>query len=178
MKLVILDRDGVINEDYDNFIKNPDEWIPIPGSLDAIALLNQHGYTIAVATNQSGVARGLYSVETLDAIHAKMHKAVEAANGHIEAVYYCPHVNEDQCECRKPKSQMAHDIAAQFSVTLDGVPGIGDSLRDLVSFANAGCQPMLVLTGKGEKTLAAGNLPENTLVFNNLAEAVQHIIAE
>lgn len=178
MKLVILDRDGVINEDYDNFIKNPDEWIPIPGSLDAIALLNQHGYTIAVATNQSGVARGLYSVGTLDAIHAKMHKAVKEANGHIDAVYYCPHVNEDQCECRKPKSQMAYDIAKQFSTSLNGVPGIGDSLRDLQSFANAGCQPMLVLTGKGEKTLAEGNLPENTLIFNHLAEAVQHIVSE
>lgn len=177
MKLVILDRDGVINEDHDKFIKNPDEWIPILGSLDAIALLNKHGYTIAVATNQSGIARGLYSIETLDAIHTKMHQAVKAANGHIEAVYYCPHVNEDNCECRKPKSQMAHDIAEQFSVKLDGVPGIGDSLRDLQSFANAGCQPMLVLTGKGEKTLSENGLPENTLVFNDLAEAAQHIIA-
>lgn len=178
MKLVILDRDGVINEDYDNFIKSPDEWIPIPGSLDAIALLNQHGYTIAVATNQSGVALGLYSVETLDAIHAKMHKAVEEANGYIQAVYYCPHVNEDNCECRKPKSKMAKDIGQQFAVDLHGVPGVGDSLRDLVSFANAGCQPMLVLTGKGKKTLAEGNLPSGTLVFNHLAEAVQHIVAE
>ena len=177
MKLVILDRDGVINEDYDNFIKSPDEWIAIPGSLEAIVLLNKHGFTIAVATNQSGVARGLYSIETLDAIHAKMHQAVEEAGGRIDAVYYCPHVNEDNCDCRKPKSKMAEDIGKQFNVSLNNVPGIGDSLRDLQSFTNAGCQPMLVLTGKGEKTLAAGNLPANTLIFKHLAEAVQHIVA-
>ncbi len=178
MKLVILDRDGVINEDYDNFIKSPDEWIPIPGSLEAITLLNKHGYTIAVATNQSGIARGLYSIETLDAIHEKMHHAVEKAGGEIAAVYYCPHVNEDQCDCRKPKSKMAEDIGKQFAIDLKGVPGIGDSLRDLQAFANVGCQPMLVLTGKGKKTLAEGNLPDGTIVFNHLAEAVQHIITE
>ncbi|MFW5432285.1 MAG: D-glycero-beta-D-manno-heptose 1,7-bisphosphate 7-phosphatase [Methylophilaceae bacterium] len=178
MKLVILDRDGVINEDYDNFIKNPDEWIPIPGSLEAIALLNKHGFTVAVATNQSGIARGLYSIETLDKIHAKMHQAVEGAGGRIDAVYYCPHVNEDNCDCRKPKSKMAVDIGRQFSIDLNNVPGIGDSLRDLQSFANAGCQPMLVLTGKGKSTLAEGNLPANTLIFKHLAEAVQHIVAE
>lgn len=178
MKLVILDRDGVINEDYDNFIKNPDEWIPIPGSLAAIALLKKHGFTIGVATNQSGIARGLYDIETLDAIHAKMHLAVEAVGGHIDAIYYCPHVSEDNCDCRKPKSKMAEDIGRQFSVNLKNVPGVGDTLRDLQSFANAGCQPMLVLTGKGKKTLTEGNLPESTLVFNDLAEAVQHMIAE
>ncbi len=182
MKLIILDRDGVINEDHDNFIKNPDEWIPIPGSLEAIALLNKHDYTVAVATNQSGIARGLYSIETLDAIHAKMHQAVKSAGGHIDAVYYCPHINEDNCECRKPKSKMLQDIAKQFQVDLNApdakkVPGIGDSLRDLQSFANAGCAPMLVLTGKGEQTLTGGNLPNNTLIFNDLAEAVQHLIA-
>lgn len=178
MKLVILDRDGVINEDHDNFIKSPDEWIPIPGSLAAIALLKKHGFTIGVATNQSGVARGLYSVETLEAIHAKMHKAVEEAGGSIDAVYYCPHVNEDNCDCRKPKSKMAKDIGQQFSADLNNVPSVGDTLRDLQSFANVGCQPMLVLTGKGKKTLAEGHLPENTLIFNDLAEAVQHMIAE
>ena len=173
MKLVILDRDGVINEDYDNFIKNPDEWMPIPGSLAAIASLKKNGFTIGIATNQSGVARGLYNIDTLDAIHAKMHHAVKAAGGSIDAVYYCPHITEDNCDCRKPKSKMAEDIGRQFSVDLKNVPGVGDSLRDLQSFAHAGCQPMLVLTGKGKKTLAEGNLPANTLVFNNLAEAVQ-----
>lgn len=178
MKLVILDRDGVINEDYDNFIKSPDEWVPIPGSLEAIASLKQQGYTIAIATNQSGIARGLYSTKTLDAIHAKMARAVAAAGGSIDAIYYCPHVNEDNCDCRKPKSKMAEDIGQQFATDLNGVPGIGDSLRDLQAFANVGCQPMLVLTGKGEKTLTAGDLPKGTLIFNDLAEAVQHIIWE
>jgi len=169
MKLVILDRDGVINEDYDNFIKSPDEWIPIPGSLEAIAVLKQQGYTIAVATNQSGIARGLYSTETLEAIHHKMRDAIANVGGSIDAIYYCPHINEDHCECRKPKSKMVVDIGKQFSADLNGVPGIGDSLRDLQAFANVGCQPMLVLT--------EGNLPDNTIVFNHLAEAVQHIIS-
>ncbi len=178
MKLVILDRDGVINHDSGNFIKSPDEWIAIDGSLEAIAILNQHGYKVAVATNQSGIARGLYSVETLDAIHKKMHQAVKQVGGEIHAVHYCPHINEDQCDCRKPKSKMAEDIAKQFNTNLQYVPGIGDSLRDLQSFANAGCQPMLVRTGNGEKTMAAGQLPDKTLIFKDLAEAVQHIIAE
>ncbi|HIE91180.1 MAG: D-glycero-beta-D-manno-heptose 1,7-bisphosphate 7-phosphatase [Methylophilaceae bacterium] len=178
MKLVILDRDGVINDDHNSFIKSPDEWTPINGSSEAIALLNEHGFTVAVATNQSGIARGLYDIATLDAIHDKMHKAIESAGGKIEAVYYCPHINEDNCDCRKPKSKMVTDIGRQFNVDLKNVAGIGDSLRDLQSFSNAGCQPMLVLTGNGEKTLSGGNLPENTLIFNDLAEAVQHIVSE
>ncbi len=176
MKLVILDRDGVINEDYDNFIKNPDEWVPIEGSLEAIAALNKNGYRVAVATNQSGVARGLYTVETLDVIHEKMHQALEKVGGNIEAVHYCPHIAEDNCECRKPKSKMVIDIGRQFGTDLKDVPAIGDTLRDLRAFANVGCQPMLVRTGKGEATLTSGNLPDNTMVFADLAAAVQHII--
>lgn len=178
MKLVILDRDGVINHDSGNFIKSPEEWIPIDGSLEAIARLNQHGFKVAVATNQSGIARGLYSIETLDAIHAKMHQAVSSVGGEIHAVHYCPHVNEDQCDCRKPKSKMAEDIGKAFDVNLSEVFGIGDSLRDLQSFAKAGCQPILVRTGNGEMTIANGNLPDNTLIFNDLAEATQHILKE
>lgn len=178
MKLVILDRDGVINHDSGNFIKSPDEWIPIEGSLEAIALLNRHGYKVAVATNQSGIARGLYSIETLEAIHAKMHDAVNQVGGEIHAVHFCPHINEDQCDCRKPKSKMAEDIGRQFNTSLDQVPGVGDSLRDLQSFADAGCQPMLVRTGNGETTIANGNLPQHTIIFNDLAEAAQHIISE
>jgi len=176
MKLVILDRDGVINHDSDDFIKSPDEWEPLPGSLEAIALLNQHGFTVAVATNQSGIARGLYDVKALDAIHDKMHKALAQVGGRIEAVLYCPHIAQDNCECRKPKSKMPIDIGKQFDVSLDNVPGVGDSLRDLQAFANAGCQPMLVRTGNGEKTIAAGDLPENTLVFDNLEKTVEYII--
>lgn len=178
MKLVILDRDGVINKDSDNFIKSPDEWIPIPGSLEAIALLNKHGFRVAVATNQSGIARGLYDVATLNAIHKKMHDALAKVGGEIDAVYYCPHAADDHCECRKPKSKMIEDIGHRFSVDLNNIPAVGDALRDLQAFANVGCQAMLVRTGKGEQTLAGGNLPANTLIFSDLAEAANHIIAE
>lgn len=178
MKLVILDRDGVINQDSDHFIKNPNEWIPIAGSLEAIALLNKHGFQVAIATNQSGIARGLFDIETLNAIHDKMHKALAKVGGKIEAIYYCPHAADDHCECRKPKSKMIEDIGRQFSVDLNNIPAVGDSLRDLQAFANVGCQAMLVHTGKGKKTLANGELPANTLLFSNLAEAADHIIAE
>ena len=177
MKLVILDRDGVINKDSDDFIKSPDEWVPILGSLEAIALLNQHGFRVVVATNQSGIARGLFDMVTLNAIHDKMQHAVAQVGGRIDAIFYCPHAADDHCECRKPKSKMIEDIGHRFSVDLKHVPAVGDALRDLQAFANVGCQTMLVRTGKGKKTLADGNLPANTLSFANLAEAADHIIA-
>ena len=176
MKLVILDRDGVINQDSATFIKSPNEWIPIPNSLEAIALLNQHGYRVAVATNQSGIARGLFDMATLNAIHDKMHKALAQVGGRIDAVFYCPHSADDDCHCRKPKTGMIEDIARRFSLDLNDVPAVGDALRDLQAFANAGCQPILVRTGKGEQTLAKGDLPSNTLVVADLAAAVQQII--
>ncbi len=178
MKLVILDRDGVINQDSVNFIKNPNEWIALPGSLEAIALLNQSGFRVAIATNQSGIARGLFDMATLNAIHDKMHRALAQIGGRIDALFYCPHSAEDNCTCRKPKTGMIEDIARRFSVDLPEIFGIGDSLRDLQAFADAGCKPILVRSGKGEETLANGNLPPNTLVFANLDEAVQHIILE
>jgi D-glycero-D-manno-heptose 1,7-bisphosphate phosphatase len=178
MKLVILDRDGVINLDSANFIKNPNEWIALPGSLDAIALLNQSGFRVALATNQSGVGRGLYDMATLNAIHDKMHKALAHVGGRIDALFYCPHTADDNCTCRKPKTGMIEDIARRFSVDLTEVFAVGDSLRDLQAFHDAGCKPILVRSGKGEETLAGGNLPKNTLVFANLDEAAQHIIAE
>lgn len=176
MKLVILDRDGVINQDSVTFIKNPNEWIPIPGSLEAIALLNQHGYRVAVATNQSGIARGYFDMATLNAIHDKMHKALSQVGGRIDALFYCPHAAEDGCDCRKPKTGMIEEIGRRFNVDLAQVSGVGDALRDLQAFANAGCQPVLVRTGKGEETLAQGNLPPHTLVMPDLATVVQHII--
>jgi len=178
MKLVILDRDGVINVDSPNYVKSPSEWVAIPGSLEAIALLNQNGYRVAVATNQSGISRGIYDMTTLNAIHDKMHRALGQLGGRIDAVFYCPHANEHLCNCRKPKSGMFEDISSRFGVDLDGVPCVGDSLRDLVAGASLGGKPMLVRTGKGEEALAAGGLPEGTLVFADLAEAVQHIITE
>ena len=183
MKLVILDRDGVINQDSANFIKNPNEWIPIAGSLEAIALLNQSGFRVALATNQSGIARGLFDMVTLNAIHDKMHRALALVGGRIDALFYCPHAADDHCNCRKPKTGMIEDIGRRFSVELNKVYGIGDAYRDLQAFADAGCMQILVKTGKGEETLAQAKnsdkpLPKNTLIFADLAEAVQHIIAE
>lgn len=177
MKLVILDRDGVINEDSANFIKNPSEWIPIPGSLEAIALLNQSGYRVAIATNQSGVSRGLFDMATLNSIHDKMHRELAAVGGRIDAVFYCPHSADDNCDCRKPKTGMVREIAKRFSVELERVYAVGDALRDLQAFSNSGCQTILVRTGKGERTLATGGLPENIIVCADLSEAVQTIIS-
>ena len=177
MKLVILDRDGVINYDSTQFIKSPAEWKPIPGSLDAIARLNQAGYRVVVATNQSGIGRGLFDMDTLNAIHGKMHRAAQAVGARIDAVFYCPHAADSACDCRKPKPGMFERIASCYNIDLAGTPSIGDSLRDLQAAAAVGGKPLLVLTGKGEKTQAEGNLPEGTLVFADLAAAVDHLLA-
>jgi D-glycero-D-manno-heptose 1,7-bisphosphate phosphatase len=176
MKLIILDRDGVINHDSDAFIKSPDEWIPIPGSLEAIARLNQAGYRVIVATNQSGIARGLFNVVTLNAIHQKMHTAAQQVGADIDAVFFCPHAADDNCDCRKPKAGMLFEIAKRFNTNLKGVPNVGDSLRDLQAGFVAGCTPYLVLTGKGEKTRAKGGLPPGTTMHTNLAAFVDHLL--
>ena len=178
MKLVILDRDGVINHDSATFIKSPEEWIPIPGSLEAIAMLNQSGYRVAVATNQSGIARGLFDMAALNAIHDKMHRALSQIGGRIDALFYCPHAADDHCDCRKPKTGMIEDISRRFSIELNHVYAVGDALRDMQAFANAGCKPILVRTGKGEETLSQGQLPPNVLVMADLAEAAQFIVSE
>jgi D-glycero-D-manno-heptose 1,7-bisphosphate phosphatase len=176
MKLIILDRDGVINYDSSQFIKRPDEWKPIPGSLEAIARLSQADYRVVVATNQSGVGRGLFDMPTLNAIHDKMHKAVAHAGGRIDAIFFCPHTAESNCNCRKPKSGMIEEIAARYNTDLTGIPAIGDSLRDLESTVRLGAKPILVLTGKGAKTQAKGGLPEGTLVYPDLAAAVATLV--
>ncbi len=172
MKLVILDRDGVINYDSAAFIKTPDEWKPIPGSLEAIAHLTQAGYRVVVATNQSGIGGGLLDMGALNAINDKMCKAAIQAGGRIDAMFFCPHANTDNCNCRKPATGMFKEIADRFGVELNGVPAIGDSLRDLQTAAAVGAIPILVLTGKGKKTKAEGELPENTKIFPNLSAAV------
>ena len=177
MKLIILDRDGVINFDSDKSIKSPDEWKPIPGSLEAIARLNQNGYRVVVASNQSGVGRGLFDMATLNAIHTKMHKALAQFGGRIEAVFYCPHTADSDCECRKPKTGLFKQISERFHADLADVPAIGDSLKDLQAAAEAGCRPMLVETGKGRKTVSAGDLPEGTLIFSSLSAAVDELLA-
>ena len=177
MKLIVLDRDGVINHDSDEFIKSPDEWKPIPGSLEAIARLTQLGYHVVVATNQSGVGRGLFDMDTLNAIHDKMSKSVAHAGGRIDAVFFCPHTNGDECECRKPKAGMLIDIANRFNTDPEGLPVVGDALRDLQAAVAVGAQPILVLTGKGKKTQADPNLPKNTRIFANLAAVAESFIA-
>jgi D-glycero-D-manno-heptose 1,7-bisphosphate phosphatase len=177
MKLVILDRDGVINQDSDQFIKNTTEWKPIPGSLEAIARLNHAGFRVVVASNQSGIGRGLLDMGALNAINDKMYRVLAQVGGRIDALFYCPHAADANCDCRKPKPGMFIDIAQRFNVDLAGVSSVGDSLRDLQAAATAGAQPMLVLTGKGARTKTAGGLPEGTPVFADLAEAVRHIVA-
>jgi D-glycero-D-manno-heptose 1,7-bisphosphate phosphatase len=177
-KLIILDRDGVINKDSDQFIKSPAEFEALPGAIEAIARLNQAGYRVVVATNQSGIGRGLFDMATLAAINDKMVEMVFRQGGRIDAVFFCPHTADDKCRCRKPNTGMFEDIAARFRVGLNRVPTIGDSLRDLEAGAAVGCTPILVRTGKGRKTEKAGGLPKGTNVFADLAEAVQHLVSE
>ncbi len=176
MKLAILDRDGVINFDSVQFIKTPAEWRPIPGSIEAIARLNQNGFRIAVATNQSGIGRGLFDMATLNAINDKMMELVFRQGGRIDALFFCPHTAEENCGCRKPRTGMLEEIALRFHTELKGVPCIGDGLRDLEAADAVGAQPILVLTGKGRKTQSDGRLPRKTIVFDDLSEAVRHLV--
>jgi len=177
MKLAILDRDGVINYDSDQYIKSPAEWRPIPGSIEAIARLNQNGFRIAVATNQSGIGRGLFDMATLNAINDKMMEMVFRQGGRIDALFFCPHTAVEECGCRKPKTGMFEEIAARFHTDLKGVPSVGDSLKDLQAAEAVGALPILVLTGKGVATQKEGGLPKRTQVFEDLAEASRHLIA-
>lgn len=170
MKLIVLDRDGVINQDSDAYIKSPDEWVPIPGSLEAISRLNEAGYRVVVATNQSGIARGLFDLKTLAATHEKMNHLLEDYGGHIDAVLFCPHGPDDACACRKPRPGLLQEIARRYNTELTGVPAVGDSMRDIEAALAVDAQPMLVRTGKGERTLASGKLPGSVPVFNDLAQ--------
>jgi D-glycero-D-manno-heptose 1,7-bisphosphate phosphatase len=176
LKLIILDRDGVINYDSAAFIKSPAEWKPIPGSLEAIARLTQADWRVVVATNQSGVGRGLFDMDTLNAIHDKMHRSVNVLGGRIDAVFYCPHAADANCDCRKPKPGMFQRIASCFNADLDGVPAVGDSLRDLQAAAAVGAAPFLVLTGKGGKTRSDGDLPATTKTMKDLAAIVDSLL--
>ena len=175
-QLIILDRDGVINEDSDNFIKSPEEWLPIPGSLDAIARLTRAQFQIVVATNQSGLARGLFDMEMLNRIHEKMHREVNAAGGRIDAVFFCPHGPDDGCDCRKPKTGLMKDISKHLRCDLTDVPAVGDSLRDLQSAQAVGARPILVRTGKGLATEARKEGLEGVTVYDDLAAAVDALL--
>lgn len=175
MKLLILDRDGVINFDSDAYIKSVEEWVPIPGAVEAIANLSKAGWTVAVATNQSGIARGYYSLQTLEAMHQRLRELVAAQGGELGLVVYCPHGPDDGCACRKPRPGMLHRIAEHYRASLDGIWFVGDSGSDLKAATAAGAVPVLVKTGKGQKTMASP-LPEGTRVFEDLAAVAQAAI--
>lgn len=177
IKLLILDRDGVINEDRPDFIKSPDEWIPIPGSLEAIGELTRAGWTIVVATNQSCIGRGIIDIAMLNNIHAKMHRAVVNAGGHIDAIFFCPHAPDAGCECRKPAPGMVLDIARRFRVDIEDCMMVGDSIRDLQSIVAAGGKPILVRTGNGLKSAASADLPPDTWIFDDLAAVCDALLA-
>jgi D-glycero-D-manno-heptose 1,7-bisphosphate phosphatase len=179
-RLIILDRDGVINEDSDAFIKSVDECTPIPGSIEAIARLSQAGYTVVVATNQSGIARGLLNEYALAHIHQYLSDLVEEQGGLIAGFFYCPHGPESGCVCRKPEPGLLDQISAEFGLELSNVALVGDSLRDLLAASAAGCTPVLVRSGKGERTLSEG-LPHafaDCAVYTNLSEYVDAILAD
>ena len=169
MKLVILDRDGTINHDSDAFIKSPAEFRPIAGSIEAIARLTQAGYRVVVATNQSGIARGLLDTSALIAIHETLQRAAHQAGGRIDAFFFCPHAADSNCLCRKPRPGMLLEAARRFNVAIKDVHMVGDAQRDLEAAAAAGAKPVLVLTGKGAATQQEGNLPAGTQVFADLA---------
>jgi D-glycero-D-manno-heptose 1,7-bisphosphate phosphatase len=181
VQLIILDRDGVINEDSDDYIKTPDEWRPIAGSMQAIARLHRAGYRVVVATNQSGLARGLFDVDALTAIHAKMNNTVSEAGGHIDAVFFCPHGPDDGCTCRKPATGLLEDIRSRLGISLEGVPCVGDSLRDITSARDVTARPILVRTGKGRRTLKSKKNVKHlkdVAVYDDLAGAVEALLAE
>jgi D-glycero-D-manno-heptose 1,7-bisphosphate phosphatase len=175
MKLVILDRDGTINHDSEHFIKSVEEWRPIRGAIEAIARLTQAGYRIVVATNQSGIARGLLTTRTLFEIHDALQRAAAQAGGRIDAFFFCPHAADSACQCRKPQPGMLLEVARRFNIALGDTYMVGDSLRDVQAASAAGARPVLVLSGKGSKTQAEGTLPPGTQVFRDLAAFAEHL---
>jgi D-glycero-D-manno-heptose 1,7-bisphosphate phosphatase len=180
MNLVILDRDGTINYDSDDFIKSPQEWVPIPGSIEAIARLNRAGYKVVVATNQSGVARGYFDMDVLNRIHNKMIDAVRDHGGEIDGIFFCPHSPDDNCKCRKPKPGLYQEIAKRLNTNLTGAYAVGDSKRDIEAARTGGAIPVLVRTGKGERTLARPEpeFLEGVPVFDDLATFTDSLLSE
>lgn len=178
MKLIVLDRDGVINHDSDAYIKSVDEWQPIEGSLEAIARLNHAGYTVVVASNQSGIARGYFELDALSAMHKKMDDLLNNIGGHVDAVFYCPHGPDDGCDCRKPKPGMLLEIGQRFNVSLEEVVFIGDSVSDMKAASNANAQAILVRTGKGVKAekIMKAECKQEVPVYDDLAAAVTAIL--
>lgn len=179
-KLVILDRDGTINRDGDSsYVRSPEEWQPLPGALEAMARLTHAGWHVVVASNQSGLGRGLFDVSMLNAIHALMLRELAKLGGRVDAIFYCPHAPEDACTCRKPLPGLFEQIGERFSIDLRGVPAVGDSLNDALAAAAAGCAPHLVQTGKGEAWRHEAiplTFPENTQVHADLSAFVDHLL--
>ena len=178
MKLIILDRDGVINEDSDDYIKSPEEWIPIPGSLDAIARLNHAGYAVAIASNQSGIARGYFTLETLAAMSVKMNEMLSQHGGRIDALVFCPHGPKEGCDCRKPKPGMLIEIGNRFKTSLSNVIFVGDNINDVKAAQAAGVKPVLVKTGKGQQTIArlADEDINHVDVYDDLEDVVNSLL--
>lgn len=178
--LVILDRDGVINQDSKGYIKHPDEWHPLPGSIEAIVQLCQNGFHVAIATNQSGIARGLYTEEILHAIHEKLHRTVQQQGGKISVIAYCPHHPDIECHCRKPNPGMLEQIAKHFNLaSLSGIPFIGDNLKDVEAALAINARPILVKTGSGTKTFEANaDFLKDILVFDDLLQASLFLLNE
>lgn len=180
MKLVILDRDGTINEDSDDYVKTTEEWVPLPGALEAIARLNHSGWHVVIASNQSGLGRGLFDVSTLNAMHAKMNKLLAAVGGRVDAIFYCPHAPDEGCRCRKPEPGLFEQIGERYGLDLDGVPMVGDSARDVLAGVSAGCEPHLVLTGRGAAYVGRSlpeTFPKETRVHADLAAFADFLIA-
>jgi len=178
VKLIILDRDGVINVDSVEYVKSPEEWIPLPGSLEAIARLHQAGWKIVVASNQSGLARGYFDAAMLNAMHQKCRQMLNALGGAIDAFFVCPHGPDEDCTCRKPKPGLFEAISQRFDKPLAGVPAVGDSLRDLQASALAGCNPWLVMTGNGTRYKDSPDLPPGTRQAADLAAVVDELLSK
>lgn len=178
MKFVILDRDGVINYDSDAYIKSVDEWQPIPGSIEAVAALSRAGFEVVIATNQSGLSRGLFGLDELEAMHAKLRALVEEHGGHVGGIFYCPHLPEEHCGCRKPATGLLDAVEQEYGRPVSGSVLVGDSMKDIELARRKGCTPVLVLTGNGETTRAALGDVADVRVFADLAAAAAALIAE
>jgi D-glycero-D-manno-heptose 1,7-bisphosphate phosphatase len=176
MKFVILDRDGVINFDSDAYIKSVEEWQPIPGSIDAIAALSRAGFEVVVATNQSGLSRGLFGLDELEAMHAKLRALVEERGGHVGGIFYCPHLPEEHCGCRKPATGLLDAVEQEYGCEVSGSILVGDSLKDIELARRKGCTPVLVLTGNGATTRARLDDTTDVRVFDDLAAAAAALL--
>ena len=176
MKLIILDRDGVINEDSDDYIKSPDEWIPIAGSLEALGKLSQNGFKVIIITNQSGIGRKIFSIEMLNAIHKKMSINLAQYGGVIDGIFFCPCAPEENCNCRKPKSGLYNEVSDRLQISLENVFCVGDKITDIQAAQNARAKPILVKTGKENDD--SDNIPKNIPIYDDLLSFVNKIITE